>query len=129
MASLDDAQRPASEIHSLAPAAGKARRSDRRRWLALCALAAGCWLTRRRQLIAATPDVADTSTRSREEALRILPLNQLTAESRRKILAVCESPSIYRRLPQKTVDCDPDLYRFFDLLFGGRQRYGVRGCV
>jgi len=27
-------------------------------------------------------------------------------------MAVCESPSIYRRLPPKTVDCDPDLYRF-----------------
>ena len=112
MASLDDAKRPATETNSLASAAGKARRIGRRRWLALCALAAGCCLTQRKHLAAATPDVADTSTRSREEALRVLPLNQLTAESRRKILAVCESPSIYRRLPQKTVDCDPEVYRF-----------------
>lgn len=112
MASQNDAQRPAGETRSLAPTAGKARCIGRRRWLALCALAAGCWLTPRRQLIAATPDVADTSPKSRDEALRVLPLNQLTAESRRKIMAVCESPSIYRRLPQKTVDCDPELYRF-----------------
>jgi len=86
--------------------------SSRRRWLALAAMSIGAWLAPRRRLSGATTDVADTSARAREEAIRLLPLNELTAESRRKILAVCENPSIFRRLPQKTVDCDPQMYRF-----------------
>ncbi len=83
----------------------------RRTWLAGCALAAAGLLPRPR-LLAMTPDEADTSPRAREEAIAALPVGELTAESRRKVMAVCENPSIYRRLPQKTVDCDPDLYRF-----------------
>lgn len=112
MASRDDARRRASEDRPLAATAEAAIRIARRQWLAMGALTAGLWLAPRRLLLAASYDEADTSPRSRDEALRVLPLNQLTAESRRKIMAVCESPSIYRRLPQKTVDCDPDMYRF-----------------
>ena len=84
----------------------------RRRWLTLAALSAG-WLLAPRRAPAATPEgQADTSPRARDEALRAVPLTDLTAESRRKIMAVCESPSIYRRLPQKTIDCDADMFRF-----------------
>lgn len=57
-------------------------------------------------------DEADTSPLSRDEAIRALPLAELTAETRRKLLAVVERPSIYRRLPQKSIDCDPALYLF-----------------
>ncbi|MCI0360419.1 MAG: hypothetical protein L0211_18235 [Planctomycetaceae bacterium] len=116
MARRDDAQRLASEDRRLAASAPGELRIARRRWLAMSALAAGAWLgswlAPRRTALAAAYDEADTSTKSRDEALRVLPLNELTAESRRKVLAVCESPSIYRRLPQKTVDCDPHMYRF-----------------
>jgi hypothetical protein len=83
----------------------------RRAWLTACAAAGGLLLLQRRGL-QASEEEADTSPRTREEAIAALPVNELTAESRRKILAVCENPSLYRRLPQKTVDCDPDLYRF-----------------
>ncbi len=117
MGSLHDAPssgawRSDSNAAPLVAAAGRCDRFSRRDWFALAALSAGAWFAPRRSLLAAAPDVADTSQRSREEALRVLPLDQLTAESRRKILAVCESPSIYRRLPQKTIDCDPLMYRF-----------------
>lgn len=92
---------------------GKAR-CGRRAWLAACAAAAGGMLVSRglRAAAAATADEADTSPQARDEAIAALPVGELTAESRRKILAVCENPSIYRRLPQKTVECDADLYRF-----------------
>lgn len=87
---------------------------DRRSWLAACALAAGGVLIPRWPPLAAAadPGEADTSDEARQEAIRVLPLDKLTAESRRKVMAVCERPSMYRRLPQKTVDCDPDLHRF-----------------
>lgn len=101
----------AREQTLMAPAA---RVFDRRRWLAICAATACGTLALRPQTAAAEAraDEADTSDRARDQALSVLPLDQLTAESRRKIMAVCESPSIYRRLPQKTIDCDPELYRF-----------------
>lgn len=85
----------------------------RRSWLAACALAVcGVVVPNGRRVLAAGLDEPDTSERSKTEALRALPLDKLTAESRRKVMAVCESPSIYRRLPQATVECDPDLLRF-----------------
>lgn len=94
--------------------AGRLRQGGigRRTWLAACAAAAGSLLVARTSLLAASPDEADTSPQAQSDAIAAVPVSELTAESRRKIMAVCESPSIYRRLPQKTVDCDPDLYRF-----------------
>src|SRR5262245_37857106 len=70
------------------------------------ALLAPCWS------LAAGKDAADTSPQARDEAVRSLPLSELTAETRRKLMAVIERPSIYRRLPQKSIDCDPALFQF-----------------
>jgi hypothetical protein len=85
----------------------------RRAWLsAAVAIGAGFVLAQSRSLQAARPEEADTSTQARDEAIRALPLDQLSAESRRKVMAVCESPSIFRRMPGNTVPCDADLYRF-----------------
>jgi len=55
---------------------------------------------------------ADTSPQARDEAIRSLPLTQITAEARRKLMAVCERPSIYRRLPEQSFACDPALHLF-----------------
>jgi hypothetical protein len=60
----------------------------------------------------ARPDEADTSSQARDDAIRTLPLRELTNETRRKLMAVVENPSIYRRLPQKSIACDPALYVF-----------------
>ena len=113
MASLEDVLRHRSSDDCSTHVAPRLRATlARRRWLALAALSAG-WLLTPRRAFAATPlDQADTSARARDEALRAVPLTDLTAESRRKVMAVCESPSIYRRLPQKTIDCDADMFRF-----------------
>src|SRR4051794_21235310 len=76
----------------------------------LAALVAGPWLAR--VACGAAADEADTSQQARDDAIRTLPIAQLTAESRRKLLAVAERPSIYRRLPTKSLDCDPALFLF-----------------
>ena len=76
----------------------------------IATLAAGLW--RVPAAAAAARDEADTSPQARDEAIRSLPLTELTAETRRKLMAVVERPSIYRRLPQKSFDCDPALHRF-----------------
>ncbi len=143
MASLDgapfseapgcDVIRPACNAVSQTSPAGMSSVLNRRHWFALATMGACAWFAPRRPLLAATSEVADTSARAREEALRVLPLSELTAESRRKILAVCESPSIYRRLPQKTIDCDPLMYRFLirnpEVVVGIWQLMGVSGMT
>jgi hypothetical protein len=75
------------------------------------AAVAGGWLCWPRAGAAAA-DQADTSPQSRDEAIRSLPLSELTAETRRKLMMVCERPTIYRRLPQKSIVCDPALHMF-----------------
>src|SRR5262245_39311956 len=60
----------------------------------------------------AGPDEADTSPQARDDAIQSLPLTELTAETRRKLMAVCERPTLYRRLPQKSIPCDPGLHTF-----------------
>src|SRR5689334_12106448 len=92
--------------------AGAPRRLSRRTLVTggLAALASG--VLPQRGARAAALSEADTSASAREEAIRSLPLAELTGETRRKLMAVCERPTIYRRLPQKTFVCDPDLHQF-----------------
>jgi len=87
-------------------------RMTRRSLLAggLAAAAAGFWPAV--QASAASKDDADTSSQARDEAIRSLPLAELNAETRRKLMAVIERPSIYRRLPEQSIDCDPALFLF-----------------
>jgi len=61
-------------------------------------------------LLAADPNEADSSHQSQVEAARAMPLNKLNEESQRKVLSVLERPSIFRRLPSKSIDCDPELF-------------------
>jgi hypothetical protein len=76
----------------------------------IAAVAAG--LITSRGATAAPSDEADTSPQARDEAIQSLPLAELTAETRRKLMSVCERPTIFRRLPQKSIACDPALYLF-----------------
>ena len=36
----------------------------------------------------------------------------MTAESRRKLMMVCERPTLFRRLPQQSIACDAGLHLF-----------------
>lgn len=68
-------------------------------------------------IVAATPTLAQrsdaTSSRSaRDEALRAIPWKQLSGAARRDVQAVIRDTTIYRRLPTRVIDCDPDLFTF-----------------
>jgi hypothetical protein len=65
-----------------------------------------------RQARGGVQEEADTSPQARDDAIRSLPLDELTAETRRKLMMVCERPTIFRRLPQKSIACDPALHMF-----------------
>lgn len=96
-----------AEASGLAAAA----RLPRRLWLARGLAALGGWCVASR-LSAGPVGEADTSLQARDEAIQTLPLRELTAEARRKLMAVCERPSIYRRLPSMSFACDPLLHLF-----------------
>jgi hypothetical protein len=84
----------------------------RRSLLAGGLVAVASQLPSARSARAAAHDEADTSPQSRDEAILSLPLAELTAETRRKLMMVCERPTIYRRLPQKSIACDPSMHTF-----------------
>jgi len=60
----------------------------------------------------AAADEADTSPQARDDAIASLPLSELTAETRRKLMMVCERPTLFRRMPQKSMACDPAMHVF-----------------
>ena len=55
---------------------------------------------------------ADSTEQTREQAIQSLPLDELTPETRRKLMAVCERPTLFRLLPQQSICCDPTLHVF-----------------
>lgn len=61
---------------------------------------------------AASPTLAATDRQTQQEAIRSIPFNELTPETRARIERVVGSPSLYRRMPVEQIDCDPDLYLF-----------------
>ena len=52
------------------------------------------------------------SKKTRKQAIAAIPYNQLTTETRAKVSAVVDKPSIYRRLPVTSIDVDPDMFLF-----------------
>jgi hypothetical protein len=48
----------------------------------------------------------------RQSAMQILPVDKLDAEGRAKVHAVLANVTIFRRMPVRVIDCDPDLYLF-----------------
>ncbi len=53
-----------------------------------------------------------SSAAARASAVQSIPFDKLDAASRSKINTVLNNASIYRRMPTRTVNCDPDLYLF-----------------
>lgn len=60
----------------------------------------------------AAPSQATSSLQSRQRALQSIPFEQLSAVKRRKIEHVVNRPSVYRRLPIQSINCDPQLFTF-----------------
>jgi hypothetical protein len=61
---------------------------------------------------ASNPLQATNSREARQSALRSIPYDQLDQDSRGKVDAALSNISIYRRLPVRVTDCDPDLFMF-----------------
>jgi hypothetical protein len=55
---------------------------------------------------------ATSSRAAREEATRLIPWKQMSPENRKLTQSVIGNTSIYRRLPTRIIDCDPDLFTF-----------------
>ena len=53
-----------------------------------------------------------SSAAARRSAIQSVPFDKLDADARAKLNSVISSASVYRRLPTRTVTCDPDLYLF-----------------
>jgi hypothetical protein len=62
--------------------------------------------------VLAAPSDATSSTEAREDATRKIPWAKIPDAQRRDVEFVVKNPSIYRRLPTRVVDCDPDLFSF-----------------
>jgi hypothetical protein len=55
---------------------------------------------------------ATTSPEARASALRCIPFDTLDTETRAKIDKVLSNVTLYRRLPIRVIECDPQLYLF-----------------
>jgi hypothetical protein len=55
---------------------------------------------------------ATSSRTARDEAVRAIPWRQIPTEHRRAAQYVVKNASIYRRLPTRVIDCDPDMFNF-----------------
>lgn len=54
-----------------------------------------------------------TSSRvSRDEAISLIPLQEMTAEAQGKLTPVLQNPNIYRRLPTTAIEIDPEYFVF-----------------
>lgn len=53
---------------------------------------------------------ASTTSQDRDAAIRSIPFEQMTQETKDKLWPIVTRPDIYRRLPVVSIDCDPDLY-------------------
>jgi hypothetical protein len=61
---------------------------------------------------AAGPTQADSSDQARAAAEAAIPWDKLKADTRAKLLSVVDRPTLYRRLPLQSIDCDHDLHVF-----------------
>jgi len=58
------------------------------------------------------PFGATTAKSARLSALQSIPVEQLDDDAREKVKSVLANVSVFRRLPIRVTDCDPDLYLF-----------------
>jgi hypothetical protein len=63
-------------------------------------------------VLAAPPTDATSNRAARNQAARAIPWQSLSAVHRRDVQNVVQNASIYRRLPTRVIDCDPELFTF-----------------
>jgi hypothetical protein len=55
---------------------------------------------------------ATSSRAARDEAMRAIPWRQIPPEHRGAAQYIVKNASIYRKLPTRVIDCDPDMFNF-----------------
>jgi hypothetical protein len=86
--------------------------TSRRKFLA-ASLAGLAWCVGGPRLaLAVGPNQADASDQARAAAEQAIPFDKLKPDTRAKLLSVVDRPSMYRRLPVQSIDCDHDLHVF-----------------
>src|SRR3954462_6917720 len=55
---------------------------------------------------------ATSSRAARDEAIRAIPWKSMSPAGRQTSQSIINNTSIYRRLPTRIIDCDPDLFTF-----------------
>jgi hypothetical protein len=55
---------------------------------------------------------ATSSSLARKEAIESIPYGKLDAEGRKKVDSVLSDIAVFRRLPTRSVNCDPEIYLF-----------------
>jgi hypothetical protein len=56
---------------------------------------------------------ASTSEENRIAAVKAIPFDKLRDDVKEKLLTIVEKPSLYRRMPDQLIDCNPELFVFF----------------
>jgi hypothetical protein len=113
----------ADDLRAASTAAGTAK-WDTRRWSrgrggdfartvrrSLCALLCGLafWVGHAR---AQAPPQTIFNVEQRNEAIRAIPFDALGDADQARLASVVSNPTMYRRLPVQTVECEPDLFMF-----------------
>ncbi len=65
--------------------------------------------------LAAEPQAIDSqgTYELRQDAVRRIPMQAMTSEAQIKIQSVIDSPTYFRRMPQRTIECDGQLFKQF----------------
>jgi hypothetical protein len=58
------------------------------------------------------PFQGQSTESAKQSAISIIPLEKLDVQGRAKVHAVLSNITVFRRLPVRVIDCDPDLYLF-----------------
>ena len=82
------------------------------RFMLVALLACGTLWSSSASALAQQPSSFLANRRMRDEAVRSVPIDQIDQRLRAKLSDIVTRPSIYRRLPVQTVDCDPDMFLF-----------------
>jgi hypothetical protein len=61
-----------------------------------------------------SPDrlAATSSDEARREAIQAIPFERIDQDARGRVASVLRDTTLYRRMPIRVIDCDPDLYLF-----------------
>jgi hypothetical protein len=95
---------------------GEGRAISHRRFrctrISLFAVAAGMFVAPLLPARAENGSDASSSRTARDEAVRAIPWQRLSPEQKQLTQSIVNGAAIYRRLPTRVIDCDPEMFTF-----------------